>query len=79
MKHALIVGYVVIALLFGTWFDTMDRRFGVRSGEPAPFVQSIFIAIVWPITLPVALITMVCCDGRWKFATLHIQERKEGT
>ncbi len=66
-----LTSYLIMAALFATWADAMDRRYGVRGNQgPAAFPVNLFVGAAWPLTLPASLITIACCDGRWKLSAL---------
>lgn len=72
---AVLIPYVVCAILAATWNDAMETRCRAP-GEHAPWAAVTAIAMLWPVTVPasIALMTWGGDGHRWSrcfVASIH--------
>lgn len=66
MTTCIIVSYLLIALGFGIWQVSMDRKYGVVPGASQHWLLLVVISLDWPIGIPFAMAAVACGGwGRW--------------
>ena len=54
MKTALIVGYMLCALLTGVWFEAMEGNYRCIGHHMGPLGAAL-VGLAWPISLPMGI------------------------
>ena len=66
MKIAIIIGYLVCAVLVGLWNEALDTRLGVEPEASRAWLTTTIVALTWPLSVPVAMIALASGGGgRW--------------